>query len=309
MEALSVHNLSFRYGEVIAVDSVSFSVNEGELFAVVGPNGGGKSTLFRLLSTLLVPFSGKIEAFGFDTHSASLQVRRTLGVVFQSPALDKLLTVEENLRAHGALFGMRGSELTQRIDVVLSTVDLREKKPNRVSTLSGGQKRRLEIAKCLLSRPRLLLLDEPTTALDPESRREVWKTLKRLSREENLTVCLTTHLLDEAEKCDRVLLIDGGRVLALGRPDDLCKQAGEAVVAISLADAEKNQFSKDAFGVSWKETFGEYRYTGADAFEVGKKALALDGVVQSLRVGRASLEDFYFSRTGKRWQGEKAGTT
>ena len=216
--AVKVQDLVYRYGERDALKGISFFVEPGEVFGLLGPNGGGKTTLFRILSTLLLPADGQAQVFGIDVAKDPLGVRRQIGVVFQNQSLDRRLTAAENLVHQGHLYGLRGSILRDRIDRVVDRVGLTDRRNSVVETLSGGMRRRLELAKGLLHRPRLLLLDEPSTGVDPGARRDFWDYLQLLRREEGVTILLTTHLLDEADKCDRLAILDEGSLVAEGTP-------------------------------------------------------------------------------------------
>ena len=198
-----------------------FQVAPGEIFALLGPNGGGKSTLFRIVATLLIPSAGTVRVLGHDVRTHSADVRRALGVVFQAPAIDPMLTVGENLQCHGLLYGIRGRELRERASEVLAAVGLQDRAADRAGTLSGGQQRRVELAKALLTRPRALVLDEASTGLDPRARLDLWDQLATLRERHGTTIVLTTHLMDEAARCDRVAILDEGRLIAMGPPAEL----------------------------------------------------------------------------------------
>ena len=231
-EMVGLHDLCLSYGDRRALQDISFQIGRGERFALLGPNGSGKSTLLRILSTLLRPSSGTATVEGLDTTTHPGAVRNRLGVVFQAPGLDGKLSVSENLRFQGYLFGLSGRKLAARVDQVLEQFALESRRRDRVETLSGGLKRRAELAKALLHRPALLLLDEPSTGLDPAARRNFWGLLDRLHDEGGLTIVLTTHLMDEAERCGRVALLDQGRTVAEDTPAALKKELGETVVVI-----------------------------------------------------------------------------
>ena len=232
--AVSCEAVSYRYGTRLALDNVSFRVAPGEIFGVLGPNGSGKTTLFRLLSTL-VPLqadSGKVSLAGCRYPGEVAQARARLGVVFQSPSLDKKLTVEENIVAHGHLYGLYGTDLEERVTSLLKRFSLETRRKDFVETLSGGLQRRVEVAKSLVPRPAVLILDEPSTGLDPSARRELWNYLRALRQSEGLTILMTTHFLDEAEWCDRLLVMNEGKVVALDAPDALKRQVGGAVLTL-----------------------------------------------------------------------------
>ena len=235
--AIAVDRLGHRYADRTALEDVSFDVTPGEIFALLGPNGGGKTTTFRILATLLVPTTGTVRVFGDDVRTAAAAVRRSLGVVFQSPAIDGMLTVRENLVCHGHLYGLRGRELTSRIDGVLAAVGLPDRAGAPTRTLSGGQQRRVELAKALLTEPRALVLDEASTGLDPRARLELWTQLAALRERRGTTIVLTTHLMDEAARCDRVAILDRGRLVTVGTPADLTASVGGDAVWVSASDA------------------------------------------------------------------------
>ncbi len=242
---VSVEGLSRTYGERLALDRVSFDVAPGELFALLGPNGGGKTTLFRVLSTLIPPSEGTFRVDGLSPSVALRDVRRRLGVVFQSPSLDRKLTVLENLLVHGAVLGLGGSALGARAASLLERMDVADRARDLVETLSGGLARRVEIAKALLHEPKVLLLDEPSTGLDPLARRSLRALLAELARG-GTTVLLTTHLFDEAEAAARIGILDRGRLVALGSPADLTREVGgDVVVLVAESDAEALSLAAD----------------------------------------------------------------
>lgn len=247
MDAVSIQGVSHRYPPSrrggpsrLALDKVQLTIARGELFGLLGPNGGGKSTLFHILSTVFPPTAGQVQIFGQDVASQAEGVRRKLGVVFQSPALDRTLSVEENLIHQGHLYGLRGSALNQRIRELTDRLDIAARLDDRVETLSGGLKRRVEVAKSLLHRPELLILDEPSTGLDPIARRSLRELLQDLCRE-GLTVLLTTHLLDEADECARVAILDGGRLVAWGPPKQLKADVPSEAVRRRLESLKLNE--------------------------------------------------------------------
>ena len=221
-----------------ALRNISFGVQQGEIFGLLGPNGGGKTTLFKILSTLLKPSSGSARIGGLDVQSDPREIRRHLGIAFQSPSLDKKLTAEENLRHQGHLYGMRGTALKDRISEMLRRVNLEDRSRDLVETLSGGMCRRVELAKALLPRPKVLLLDEPSTGLDPGARRDLWTQLKTLRDERDVTVLLSTHLTEEAADCDRLVLLHEGEVVALGSPDQLTSEIGGDILTVHTRQPE-----------------------------------------------------------------------
>jgi ABC-2 type transport system ATP-binding protein len=224
---IHVHGLSKNFGEVKAVDGVSFDVNAGEIFAFLGPNGAGKTTTIQVLTTLLRPTSGTIAVDGFDPVAKPLEVRRRFGIVFQDPSLDSELTAYENMNLHGVLYHVPRRVRTERIELLLKLFELWDRRDSFVKQFSGGMKRRLEIARGLLHTPKILFLDEPTLGLDPQSRNQLWTHVRHLNETEGITVFLTTHYMDEAERvAQRIAIIDHGRIVAQGSSQELKRQTG-----------------------------------------------------------------------------------
>ena len=234
---IAVQNLTHRYGDRVALSAVSFEVRKGEIFGLLGPNGGGKSTLFRILSTMMVPTEGRAEIAGHDVARDPAAVRRTVGVVFQTQSLDKALTVEENLRAQGHLHGLSGAVLRDRMENAMQRLGLEDRRKDLVDTLSGGLRRRVEIAKALLHKPQVLLMDEASTGLDPAARRELSHHIESLRDHEGVTILLTTHILEEADRCDRLVLLHQGKIVAQGSPGELRSRIGGDVVVLETTDA------------------------------------------------------------------------
>lgn len=301
--AIRVEGLGHRYGDLQALDSVSFQVARGEVFGLLGPNGGGKSTLFKVLSTLLEPQSGRAEVFGIDLATRPGDARMKMGVVFQSPALDKKLTVSENLRHQGHLYGLKGAMLTQRIHEKLERVGLWERRSTLVEELSGGLRRRVELAKGFLHQPSLLLLDEPSTGLDPNARREVWSYLESIRKNEGATIVLTTHLMEEAEKCDRIGILDRGRLIAIDQPDLLkAGIGGDVITATSDRPEELCSQIRERFGVEASlvdETLRMEKDRGHEF--ITSLVEAFPGRIQSIRLGKPTLEDVFVHHTGHRF--------
>lgn len=297
---LAVRDLTHRYGDHPALGGVSFEVAPGELFGLLGPNGGGKTTLFRIVTTLMPPTAGTAEVFGHDTVGEPAAVRRSLGVVFQQPALDAELTVRENLRFHGALVGLGGDALDARIASLLDVFGLSERAHDRVKTLSGGLVRRADLARGLLHRPALLLLDEPTTGLDPTARRELWAALARLRRDEGTTVVVATHLMEEAERCDRVGILDHGRLVALGAPADLTAELGDETLWLESEDPESLAASLHAqFGLASRLVGRTVLVETEDAPGVlARVYAAFPARIASATVRRPLLDDVFAARTG-----------
>lgn len=303
--AISVSGLSHRYGDRVALDDLSFTVGQGEVFAFLGPNGGGKTTLFRVLSTLIPCQRGAVTILGFDLRESVHSIRQRMGVVFQAPSLDKKLTVRENLRHHAALYGLRGKLLREREWEVLEQLGLADRANERTEQLSGGLRRRTELAKGLLHHPQLLLLDEPSTGLDPGARLDMWRYLTRLRDEFQVTIVLTTHLLDEADRADRLAILHAGRLVALDSPDALRRSVGGDAITIKtdepqrLIEAIQQRFQQPASLVDgWVrlESRG-----GADL--LAQLVAAFPQHIQSITLGKPTLEDVFIDKTGHRfWQ-------
>jgi len=306
--AIEVENLRFHYGERAALDGVTFSVAQGEIFGLLGPNGGGKTTLFRILATLLQPASGAARIFGLEAAAESHAVRRRIGVVFQSQSLDRKLTPEENLRHQGHLYGLHGKSLRDRARQTLARVGLSDRSADLVETLSGGLQRRVELAKGLLHGPDLLLLDEPSAGLDPGARRDLWQYLTYLRDSDRVTVLLTTHLLEEAERCDRLGILDRGRLVAEGAPEELKKQIGGDVIVLGARDPDGlcrlvgEKFSVPAALVDRKIRLERER---GHEF-VAQLVEAFPGQIDSVTVSKPTLEDVFIRQTGHRfWEDGK----
>ena len=222
---IKVENLNKNFGDFSAVDGVYFDVKEGEIFAFLGPNGAGKTTTVKILTTLLKPSSGKITIDGYDVVSAQKKVRKIFGIVFQDPSVDEELTAYENMEYHAVLYGVSTRLIRERIKLLLELVELWDRRDSLVKEFSGGMKRRLEIARALVHKPKILYMDEPTVGLDPQTRNYIWEYIQNLNNKEKITVFFTTHYLEEAEKvANRIAVIDHGKIIANGRPEELIKQ-------------------------------------------------------------------------------------
>jgi len=304
--AVAVRDLEHRYGERQALSGVSLGVSRKEIFGLLGPNGGGKTTLFKILSTLLAASGGSARVFGHELPREARHVRRHLGVVFQHPSLDPKLTVAENLRHHGHLYGMRGAELRRRADALLPRLGLAERARDRVETLSGGFQRRAELAKALMHKPDLLLLDEPSTGLDPGARRDFVHYLEHLRAEEGVTVLLTTHILDEAEHCDRLGILHQGKLVALGTPGELKSQVGGDVVVIHSHTAEAlGEKIRRRFGYEPLLVDGNLRLEIPEGHEFARTVVNVFGPeVETVSFGKPTLEDVFIHVTGQRLWGE-----
>lgn len=300
--AILIHHLVKNYGERRALDQLDLEVFCGEIFCMLGPNGGGKSTLFRILSTLQLPDEGNANIMGYNTVTEAAQVRARIGVVFQSPSLDGKLSIRENLLCGGALYGLQGKELEERIVHAAAALQITERLGDRVENLSGGLQRRSEIAKCLLIRPEVLLLDEPSTGLDPAARLDLWAALEKLREEQHVTILCTTHMMEEAARADRVGILSEGKLIALGAPKELTAALRGDVLSLStnegadqLAQKINERYDLAAFVVE-----GEVRIEHPQAYEIAARLAAeFPGRITSLRVARPTLEDVFIARTGR----------
>jgi ABC-2 type transport system ATP-binding protein len=312
MSAVIVHDLTHVYPPAArggaprkALDGLSFEVPAGSLFGVLGPNGGGKTTLFRILSTALIPGGGRATLGGADLGADPLAVRRKIGVVFQNPSLDKKLTVWENVVFQGSLYGLSGADLSARAEALLRRVGLWDRKEDAAEKLSGGLQRRVEIAKGLLHKPEILLMDEPTTGLDPGARRDLWAYLAELKKE-GVTVLVTTHLMEEAERCDGLLIVHQGRRVAAGTPAALKAEIGGDIVSAQspdparLAAGLKEKFSAEALVV---ENVVRLERPEGPRF-VPQLVESFPGLVESVTVGKPTLEDVFVRHTGHRFWNE-----
>lgn len=233
---ISVKKLTKRFKNLTAVNEVSFNVNEGEIFGFLGPNGAGKTTTIDMLCTLLSPTSGEAVLNGYDVTKNRNKVRQCIGLVFQDPSLDDWLTAKENLEFHAMVYNIERKIAKKRIDEVLEIVELKDRKNDLVLNFSGGMKRRLEIARGLIHYPKVLFLDEPTLGLDPQTRNRVWEYIRDLKEKENITIFLTTHYMDEAENCDRIAIIDVGKIIAMDTPINLKKRVRGDIITVETSD-------------------------------------------------------------------------
>ncbi len=306
--AVEIEDLRHAYGDRVALAGVTFGVARGEILGLLGPNGGGKTTMFKILSTLLPVSHGIVRIFDHDIRREAHHVRSHLGVVFQHPSLDPKLTAMENLLHHGHLYGLRGPALRGRAEALLCRLGLAERARDRVETLSGGLTRRTELARALVHQPDLLLLDEPSTGLDPGARRDFSGYLAQLRDQDRITVVLTTHLLDEAERCDRVGILHQGKLVALGTPDELKAKLGGDVVVIHSGSPEGLRVRiRERFGCEPVLVDGSLRVERPRGHEFVREVVdAFPGEVKSVTYGKPTLEDVFVHLTGRRLWGEGA---
>jgi ABC-2 type transport system ATP-binding protein len=311
----------------LALDGISFEVKAGEIFGILGPNGGGKTTLFRILSTMLRPSvaggqpAGSASVMGHDAIANPDRVRRQLGVVFQSPSLDGKLTAVENLRHQGRLYGLDSFELSRRADHWLGYFGLSDRQNEFVERFSGGMRRRLEVAKALLHEPTLLLMDEPATGLDPAARRDLWQKLTQLREQKGMTIALTTHLMDEADRCDRLAIISESKLVAVDTPENLKARIGGDVITVEPEGVQDTN-AADVLAAQITEKFGPWDdgasptvVDGRVRFEkpdgpriIADVAAAFPGKIRSLTVGRPTIEDVFLHLTGATLHGEGDGS-
>ena len=299
-----MQGVSHAYGPRQALADLSLEIQPGELLAVLGPNGGGKTTLFRLLSTLLPLQRGTASILGYDLKTQAHAVRSVIGVVFQSPSLDRKLTVSENIRLQAALYGLAGRELSRRLDALLDQFALRDRARELTERLSGGLRRRVELAKGLIHKPRVLLLDEPSTGLDPAARSDLWQYLRRLKIENATTIVLTTHYLDEADGADRVAILNEGRLVAHDAPDALrASIGGDSITLETASPAELAAAVSSRFGLPAKVVDDFVRLETQDGHQwIARIVEAFAGRITAVRLGKPTLEDVFIARTGHRFQ-------
>jgi ABC-2 type transport system ATP-binding protein len=309
-QAVAVDGLVKRYGELEAVRGISFSVRSGETYGFLGPNGAGKSTTINVLCTLVRPTAGSALVAGHDVVSERDEVRRNIGLVFQDATLDGYLTADENLRLHAELYGMPRSAVAERQRQVMEMVGLWERRGSLVGTYSGGMKRRLEIARGLLHSPRVLFLDEPTVGLDPQTRSSIWSYISELKRDEEITIFMTTHYMDEAEYCDRIAIMDQGTIVALDSPEALKASVGTDRVQIQTADDEAAIAAlRERFGLEAVVAEGAVTFGVAEGEQFVPRLFAeLGQAIRSVNVSRPSLDDVFMSYTGTTIRDAEAST-
>jgi ABC-2 type transport system ATP-binding protein len=308
MQIIKVDGLVKKFGAITAVDGISFEVEENTIFGFLGPNGAGKTTTISILCTLLAPTSGTAYLNGHNCHSESAEVRRSIGIVFQDSSLDKDLTARENLLFHAYLYNVDKTERKKRVDDALAFAELSDRADNLIKTFSGGMKRRLEVARGLIHRPKVLFLDEPTLGLDPQSRSNLWEFITDLPKKHNVTIFMTTHYMEEAEVCDKIAIIDKGKIIASGTPPELKKILGGDVIYLKTTDNKKAvEEIRELFGVEASEKDGEIFISALKGEacipdiirEIGSRVL-------SVRMQRPTLNDVFLKLTGKEIREEYA---
>jgi ABC-2 type transport system ATP-binding protein len=309
MNMIEVGNLSKNFGNLTAVNQVSFEVGKGEIFGFLGPNGAGKTTTINILCTLLQPTGGRAAVNGYDILTRRSQVRRSIGLVFQDPTLDEYLTAEQNLNFHAYAYRVPREVREKRLAELLELVELSDRRKSKVRTFSGGMKRRLELARGLLHHPQVLFLDEPTLGLDPQTRRRIWEHIHTLRKQEELTIFLTTHYMDEAENCDCIAIIDHGQIVAMDTPDKLKDALGGDVVTLHAGDTEMaTRELKERYNLSPEI------HNGLITFSVprGEQFLpdfvrSFEGQILSIGVRRPTLDDVFIKLTGRAIRDQEGG--
>lgn len=301
MPIITVQSLVKKFGNIRAVDDISFDVEERTIFGFLGPNGAGKTTTINILCTLLLPSSGRASINGHDCAASADAVRKSIGIVFQDPTLDKDLTAYENLVFHAYLYGVRKVAIKSRVLEALKFVDLSDRKDDLVKKFSGGMKRRLEVARGLIHRPKVLFLDEPTLGLDPQSRASLWEYISGLPAKHNVTIFMTTHYMEEAEVCDRIAIIDNGKIIARGTPEELKKTVGGDVISLRTKDNAKARSEiMKLFHIAAEEKDGElYLTTGKGDACIPELIRGLSDLVLSVKLQRPTLNDVFLKMTGK----------
>lgn len=296
---IEVKNFSKKYGDFQAVDDISFTVEEGSIFAFLGPNGAGKSTMINTLCTILDKSEGEIVVNGHDISKEQALVRKDIGIVFQDSTLDKKLTVEENLKYHCSFYKVPKKEVQERIDFALELVELTKWKKAVVGSLSGGMQRRVEIARGLVHYPKVLFLDEPTTGLDPQTRANVWEYIQRLQKEKNITIFLTTHYMDEAEVCSRVVIMDHGKIIACDTPDGLKQKYTSTELKIKCTkqeDLEESLKMRQFIYAKENEFFSVKTHQPMEAI---KLLSDFKDTIIDFEVKKGTLNDAFLAITGK----------
>jgi ABC-2 type transport system ATP-binding protein len=299
---IEVKELTKKFAHLVAVDKVSFNVKKGEIFGFLGPNGAGKTTTVNMLCTLLLPTSGDALINGFSIKNDPLSVRKSIGIVFQESTLDNHLTVKENLYLHAKLYGLTNAEFNKKFYQIVKLVDLEDKLDSSVGQLSGGTKRRIEIARVLIHEPKILFLDEPTVGLDAQTRNKIWDYLLKIRKESDMTIFLTTQYINEAEVCDRISVIDHGEIIALDTPDNLKNIANKDTIEIQTNDNVKSlEEVKNGFPNIPVKLIGKNIIIKAEKGEtfLPKVLEVITEDIISINLTKPSLEDIFLELTGR----------
>ncbi|MCE5214923.1 MAG: ATP-binding cassette domain-containing protein [Methanobacterium sp.] len=306
MSAIKTVDLTKKFGKLTAVNSVSLEVEQGEIFGLLGPNGAGKSTFISMLCTILNPTSGTAEIEGYDIKDEASDVRRSIGIVFQDPSIDDKLTGRENMELHADLYGVPRDVMYSRIDEVLKLVELEDRSSNFVNTYSGGMRRRLEIARSLIHYPKVLFLDEPTIGLDPQSRDHIWSYIRDLKERENITIMLTTHYMEEADKlCDRIAIIDRSKIIALDTPGNLKDELGGETIIIESSDNDllSAKIKETDLADKMMKTENELNICVKNAHKLMARivelAVTIGVYIESITVKEPDLNDVFIHYTGR----------
>ncbi|MGB9023976.1 MAG: ATP-binding cassette domain-containing protein [Candidatus Bathyarchaeia archaeon] len=299
--------LTKRFGELKAVDHIDLSIREGEVFGLLGPNGAGKTTTLSMLATLLKPTEGTAKVDGHDVSTEPAAVRKSIGIVFQEPSSDDILTGRENLYLHALMYGVDRRIREQRFREVLKLVDLEDRADDQVKKYSGGMRRRLELARGLLHKPKILFLDEPTLGLDPQTREHIWQYIRRLVDLEHVTVILTTHYMEEAERlCDRVAIIDDGRIIALDTPERLKHIIGGDIIRLRIQNPQLGRIKELGYVVKIDQAGDLVTLTVKDSGVHLQEILSLVGDVKSVELRTPTLNDVFLHFTGHEIRGDNA---
>ncbi|MEI6296522.1 MAG: ATP-binding cassette domain-containing protein [bacterium] len=300
MNAIEIINLTKKFDDLVAVDGINLTINKGEIFGLLGPNGAGKTTTLMILSTLLKPTSGDATVNNFSVLGDSSKVRSSIGIVFQDPSSDDTLTGYENLKLHALLYDLPMKAIDEKIDAVLDLVDMKDRKNDVVKNYSGGMRRRMEIARGLLHEPEILFLDEPTLGLDPQTRAKIWQYIEALAKKKKMTIILTTHYMEEADKlCNRIAIIDHGKIVALDTPANLKQKIGGDVVTLSGKNLNIDELSKLLFVKHIEKIDGHYRFSIENYRKNLQKLLLVAGEIDSVEARSPDLNDVFLHYTGK----------
>jgi ABC-2 type transport system ATP-binding protein len=300
MNIIETKNLTKKFEKMTAVDNLNLQIKEGEIFGLLGPNGAGKTTTLLMLVTLKPPTSGTATINGFDIVQQPDKVRKSIGIVFQDPSSDEILTGYENLKLHGWLYDMPDDLREKRIKEVFQLVDLTDRKDDRVKKYSGGMRRRLELARGLMHHPKILFLDEPTLGLDPQSREHIWKYIENLAKEKKITIIITTHYMDEADKlCDRLAIIDRGKIVVLGSPEQLKKDVGGDIIRLKAQTLDLDVLRKLPYVKEISPCDGEVCLTLENANIHLQEILKVVGKIDSVEVRSPTLDDVFLHYTGR----------